>query len=70
VTDDNGVGYGGLVRWDNLTFGLAYHDKDESNLLFVGIDLYKYILGEEKRTDSARVFLNAVKEKLLEGIED
>ena len=70
ATDDNGIGYGALLRWDEMTLGLAYHEKDESTLMFVSIDLYKYILGEESRSNSAKSFLRGVKGKLLEDIQN
>lgn len=68
ATNDNGIGYGALLRWDQYTLGVAYHEKDNSALMFVSIDLYKYILGENGRTNSARTFLGGVKSKLLGNI--
>ncbi len=67
VTDDNGIGYGALARWDQFTLGIAHHEKDDDTLMYVSIDLYKYILGEEGRSNSAQTFLSGVKGKLLKG---
>lgn len=68
ATNDNGIGYGALLRWDQFTLGVAYHEKDHSTLMFVSIDLYKHFLGENGRTNNARTFLGGVKRKLLEKI--
>lgn len=63
ITSEEGIGYGANFRWDNFTVGWAYHSKDSDNMLYVSIDLYKYILGEKGRTNQASTFLKKVGEK-------
>lgn len=71
MTDDNGRGYGALFRWDDYTFGLARHKRagsDDDWLLYISIDLYDRVLGEDRRTNSASAFLTGIKERIQENV--
>jgi len=68
ITQENGVGYGAQLRWNNLTFGVAHHRKPDDDLLYVSVDLYRLVLGEDRRTDSADAFLQGVRERLRERL--
>lgn len=64
LTQDNGVGYGAQLRWNEFTVGVAHHRKPDDDLLYVSVDLYRLILGDDRRTGSADVFLEGVRERL------
>ena len=71
MTDDNGRGYGAQFRWDDYTLGLARHDRtsgDDEWVLYVSIDLFNRVLGEDRRTNSANAFLTGIKERIQEGV--
>jgi hypothetical protein len=40
ITNGNGIGFGGLFRYNRGIFGAAYHDDDSDVLLYATIDLY------------------------------
>lgn len=63
LTDSEGVGYGGLLRWNDYTLGAARHSKNDETLIYVSIDLYKLVTGEESRINSTQGFLDAVLRK-------
>jgi hypothetical protein len=48
ITDSNGTGYGLMARYDNFMLGTCIHDsQDQDWLIYLGVDLYKYLLGED-----------------------
>lgn len=53
ITDNNGIGYGGLFRWDNFTVGAAYHEKTNGPLLYLSLDLYQLLVGKDMKTNQA-----------------
>lgn len=63
LTDDEGVGYGGMLRWDNYTLGVARHSKNDEDLIYVSVDLYQLVVGEETRVNSAQGFMNEILNK-------
>ena len=65
MTSNNGIGYGGMFRWKNYNIGLAHHSGPEDTLLYVSVDLYKFILGKDGRTNQADKFLGDVKKKFV-----
>lgn len=65
LTGDNGVGYGALYRHDHWILGAAYHSKTSEPMLYVSVDLYKLIVPEDRRTDSANEFLTGLGKHLL-----
>lgn len=69
VTDDEGAGYGGLLRWDDYTLGVAHHDRNDETLVYVSVDLYKLVTGEKSRVNSAQGFLDALIRKAKTNIE-
>lgn len=67
MTGDNGRGYGAMFRWNDFTLGIARHERsigDDERMLFVSVDLYRHILGEDGRTATAEGFLSALRERL------
>lgn len=71
VTDSEGTGYGGLFRWNNYTLGVARHSKgDDETLIYLSVDLYKYILGENGRASSTQGFLDTIKAKAKSRFSD
>jgi len=68
LTDDEGVGYGGLFRWNNYTLGVARHSKNDETLVYVSVDLYRFATGQQGRVNSAQGFLNAVVDKAKASI--
>ncbi|MDX2506428.1 MAG: hypothetical protein QNL62_18395, partial [Gammaproteobacteria bacterium] len=66
MTGDNGMGYGALLRWNDFTFGTAYHDKSNDMLVYVNVDLFQYILGEDGRTSQFDTFAKAAIERVKE----
>lgn len=63
LTDDEGVGYGGMLRWDNYTLGIARHSKNDEDLIYVSVDLYQLVVGDETRVNSAQGFMNEILNK-------
>lgn len=53
LTSDHGAGYGLLGRYNNFTFGVAYHERDSGVLWYLSVDLYRYLLGQEGRLQQA-----------------
>lgn len=48
ITSDNGTGYGLMARYNNFMLGACIHDsQDQDWLIYLGVDLYKYLLGED-----------------------
>lgn len=48
ITDSNGTGYGLMARYNNFMLGACIHDsQDQDWLIYLGVDLYKYLLGED-----------------------
>lgn len=70
LTNDNGVGYGVLFRYDNFMLGAAYHDKSDDVLLYLNIDLYKYVLGEDGRTNQAEEFSRVLIDRFINTSND
>lgn len=64
ITNSNGIGYGGLLRYGNWQLGAAYHDDDSDVLLYVSVDLYDYVVGKDKRTANANAFLKGLADNL------
>jgi len=64
VTGSNGVGIGGIYRYDNYILGAAYHDDTNDWLLYASIDLYDLVFSERKRTGNANEFLSELAEYL------
>ena len=65
LTDDSGVGYGGLLRWNDYTFGVAHHPRNDDTLYYFSIDLYKYLAGDARIT-TLDGLVDRVKEKAKE----
>lgn len=63
LSDDEGVGYGGLFRWNDYGLGVARHGGNDETLVYVNVDLYRFVTGEDARVNSTRGFLDAVLEK-------
>lgn len=70
ITDDEGVGYGGLLRWDNYTLGVAHHDKNDEDLVYLSVDLYQLVVGEESRVNSTQGFMNKILNKGRQKLSD
>jgi hypothetical protein len=64
ITNDNGMGFGGLARYKNYTLGATYHDKGDDVLMYVSVDLYDYLLGEKGKVTLANEFFEKVKQKI------
>ena len=64
VTNDRGVGYGFLTRFNRYVLGLAYHDSDDAVLLYFNLDLQKFVLGENSQAEQADDFLKCLAFKL------
>jgi hypothetical protein len=48
ITDSSGTGYGLMARYNNFMLGTCIHDsQDQDWLIYLGVDLYKYLLGED-----------------------
>ena len=60
LTDDEGTGYGGMLRWNDYTLGVAKHDRNDETLVYVSIDLYQIITGEQSRAATSQLFLDAL----------
>ena len=45
----NGAGYGVMLRWNEYWAGYTFKSGDNSDALFVGIDIYKYFNKKENR---------------------
>jgi hypothetical protein len=65
ITNSNGIGYGGLLRYNNWQIGAAYHDFDNNVLLYVSLDLYDFVVGKDKKTSSANAFLKDLSASLI-----
>lgn len=53
LTSDHGAGYGVLGRYNEFTFGAAYHERDSRVLWYLSVDLYRYLLGQQGRLHQA-----------------
>lgn len=60
VTDDAGIGYGGMLRWNDYTLGVAAQDGEEDVAFYLSVDLYRLVLGERGQTNSAEDFLDGL----------
>lgn len=70
LTNDNGLGYGVLFRYDSFMLGAAYHDSNDDVLLYLNIDLYKHVLGEDGRTNQAKEFSKVLIDKFKDSSPD
>jgi len=70
LTDDEGVGYGGMLRWDNYTLGVARHSKNDEDLIYVSVDLYQLVVGDETRVNSAQGFMGEILNKGRKKLND
>lgn len=57
ITNDNGIGLGGLGRYKTFTAGATWHEKNGDVLLYLSVDLYQYLLGEKGKVRMANDFL-------------
>lgn len=69
MTENNGVGYGAQFRWNEYTLGVAHHARSNDELLYVGVDLYQLVMGDDRKSGSAEAFLEAVKQRLRDRAE-
>lgn len=70
VTDDSGIGYGGQLRWDEYTLGIATHNGDQDLAFYVSVDLYQLALGEKARSNSAQDFLKGIEKQTARTLLD
>lgn len=70
ITNENGVGYGGLYRHGPYTIGTAYHSKSDDLIMYVSLDLYSLVLGKDKNTASADEFLGALGDYVRDRIAE
>lgn len=64
ITNDRGIGYGLLGRYDRFAMGLAYHENDSAVLLYFNVELQDYVLGKEAQGIQAQDFLNCLDLKI------
>jgi hypothetical protein len=56
MTNDNGIGYGVLGRWNNYFVGAGYHDRHDDVMIYLGYDLYELLQDESgKLKDSDEI---------------
>lgn len=65
ITNSNGIGVGGLLRYNQFIAGAAYHDNDSDVLLYVSFDLYDFLFGKEGASQKADEFLEGLGSRMM-----
>lgn len=62
-SDDNGVGLGGLLRYNNYALGVVRRRDVDDSYVFLSFDLYEKVRETRVRAEEARARLEALKQK-------
>ena len=65
ITNSNGIGVGGLLRYNQFIAGAAYHDQDSDVLLYVSFDLYDFLFGKEGASQRSEEFLDGLGSRMI-----
>lgn len=68
VSNDNGIGFGGVLRYNNYVVGVARHKKDSSTLLYVGVDFYRLLM-KDTASNNASEFGRSLAEHLRSAVK-
>jgi hypothetical protein len=68
LTNGNGIGVGGLFRYNRAIFGAAYHEDDSHVLLYATVDLYDFLFSPQAANRRADAFLDGLEEAVLRDV--
>lgn len=68
LTNGNGIGIGGLFRYNRAIFGAAYHEDDSHVLLYATVDLYDFLFSPQAANRRADAFLDGLEEAVLRDV--
>ena len=63
INDSDGIGIGGLCRWNAFSLGFTKHSGESGIFWYLGVDVYKWLRNPGKRQNDSEKFLNNLRRK-------